>query len=220
MDRSFIIGVISVFCVMVGCTLPRNGTVSDTNTNNDTGADAPSAGEGFEGSSDGTTGKGSPTNPPEDGLLDEPQTFELRTPIEITASSEGVPAAYSLEVSFDHAALVAAGKARADGDDVWVVRIHAGSFTVLPRVLSFGSDWGTATTTLWFRTLSTIAAASSDSSYFLYYGNSTVSGANDDPRDVFELFDDFDGAAVEAHRGDLHCGLLVFCGGVMGLLSR
>jgi hypothetical protein len=104
-------------------------------------------------------------------------------------------------VTFNHAALVAAGKSLASGDDVRVVRWNNGAcnWTELDRVLGdTAGAWNQAATSLWFRLSSAIAANRSDGSYFLYYGNPAAAAPPANPRNVFFFWEDFSGAGLGA----------------------
>ncbi len=96
--------------------------------------------------------------------------WDYREQVTVRAQT-GVPAGYAVALAFNHAALVAARKSLASGDDVRV-RYWNGSSTVeLDRVLDPASAWNGAATTVWFRLQAPIAAGATDANYYLYYGN-------------------------------------------------
>lgn len=96
--------------------------------------------------------------------------YDYREQILVRAQN-AVAAGYAVALTFNHAALVAAGKSLAGGDDVRVRYWNGSALIQLDRVLDPTSAWNTATTTIWFRLQSAIAAAVSDANYYLYYGN-------------------------------------------------
>jgi len=111
------------------------------------------------------------------------------------AAASGAPAGASLVLRFDHQALVAAGKARKDGNDVRVFRKAGGPSAELHRVLDPVSSWERSDTTLWFRAQAAIGTLA-DESYYLYFGDP---GAGDPPADanqVYAFFDGFEGTAL------------------------
>lgn len=100
--------------------------------------------------------------------------WHQRRPLNIVAGSEAVPSGYSVGVTFDHAALVAAGKSLANGDDVRIAHWTGTQWEDLDRVLDTGSNWGTTGTMIWFKLQVGLPAQGSDGNYFLYYGNSAA----------------------------------------------
>ncbi|MBM3469770.1 MAG: hypothetical protein FJX73_03145 [Armatimonadetes bacterium] len=106
------------------------------------------------------------------GNLEYRQSGEyfFRRRITVTAGT-AVPAGYSVPVVFDHAALVAAGKSLASGNDVRV-RYRAGTRWVeLDRFRDIPTAWNSTTTRVWFRLQAPIAAGGSDGDYYLFYGD-------------------------------------------------
>jgi len=101
---------------------------------------------------------------------------------------------YSMKVSFDHAAMVAAGLSLAGGQDVRVMHRVGSDWTEVDRVLDPVSSWSQAQTTLWFATQAEIGANGTDSGYFLYYGNPAAGPAPADESKVFHFADLFDRA--------------------------
>jgi type II secretory pathway pseudopilin PulG len=91
----------------------------------------------------------------------------------ITASAPllGAPAGYSVSVVFDHAALVAAGRSLASGDDVRILYWNGTTWIELDRVKDVPTAWNTTTTRLWFRLQAAIPLLGSDNNYYLHYGD-------------------------------------------------
>jgi hypothetical protein len=96
--------------------------------------------------------------------------YDYREQITVTAGT-AVASGYAVALTFNHAALVTAGKSLASGDDVRVRYLNGTSMVELDRVLDPTSAWNTATTTIWFGLRAAIAAAGTDNHYYLYYGN-------------------------------------------------
>ncbi|KPJ58208.1 MAG: hypothetical protein AMJ46_14510, partial [Latescibacteria bacterium DG_63] len=121
-------------------------------------------------------------------------SYAYRKKITVSAGSESVPSGYSASVTFDHAALVNAvpsSKSLASGDDIRIARWDGSTWTELDRVLDPLSSWNDGSTKIWFSLVDPISASSSDSSYYLYYGNISASGPPDDWANVFMVGDDF-----------------------------
>ena len=59
--------------------------------------------------------------------------YAYREKITVTAGSAAVPSAYSVSVTFDHAALVSAGNSQGDGDDVRLLYLTGSTWTELDR---------------------------------------------------------------------------------------
>lgn len=118
--------------------------------------------------------------------------FPLRKQITITAGAPGAPPGYSMSAQFDHAALVAAGKALASGNDVRVFYVSGSTKTELDRTLDAGSAWNSATTRIWFQTQAPIGANGSDNNYYIYYGNAAATNPPADKARIFLFSDDFE----------------------------
>lgn len=113
----------------------------------------------------------------------QPDQFQERR--EILADTSGISDAYPVAVTFDHASLVADGKARADGADLRIFGVSG----ELPRVLDSGSAWNTPTTTVWF-------PWDGSETLYLYYGNPSAGAPLDDADQVFPFADDFEAASL------------------------
>ena len=97
--------------------------------------------------------------------------YAYRRRITVTAGSAPVPTGYSASVVFNHAALVAAGRSLASGDDVRVLHWTGTKWVELDRFKDIPTAWNTATTRLWFRLQAPIPALGADSNYYLHYGD-------------------------------------------------
>ena len=121
----------------------------------------------------------------------DPQ-YDFRQRIDVDTGAAAAPDAYTVPLTIDHAALVASGLSRSDGDDVRILRWDGTSaWTELDRVLDDGAAWNRPDTTLWFRTTAAIAADSNDT-YWLYLGNGAPGPPPADPEAVFLLTEDFE----------------------------
>jgi hypothetical protein len=117
--------------------------------------------------------------------------YAYRKKMTITAGSADIPSGYSVSVTFDHAALVSAGKSLASGDDLRVAHWDGSNWTELDRTLEPLSAWNDASTQIWFALVDPITASSADSTYYLHYGYSSASNPPDDWANVFMVGDDF-----------------------------
>ncbi len=102
-----------------------------------------------------------------------PYTYQRQ--ITVNNSSGGVIATgYSVSYTFDHAALVAAGKSLASGADVRVYYYNGSTFAEINRAIDLSAGWNTSTTKIWFSTQASIANSGTDNHYYLYYGKSNM----------------------------------------------
>ena len=118
--------------------------------------------------------------------------WALRRQVTVTTTTASTPAGYSVGVQLDHASLVTAGKALANGNDVRVLYWTGSTWVELDRVLDAGSAWNTSTTTIWFKTQAAINATSSDNNYYVYYGNPAAAAAPANKSNVFLFADGFE----------------------------
>ncbi len=143
-----------------------------------------------------------------DGTVDGPScalgrwscSYAFRRPIALQTNGAALAAGIAVRLVLDHAALVSAGKARADGADVRIA-YHDGSRHIeIARTLDPESEWNSTTTTLWFALQATLPAHTRVERYLLYYGQSAWAAPLDDEAEVFTFADHFnraDGAAPE-----------------------
>ena len=123
--------------------------------------------------------------------------YSRRIRVEV-ATVDALPASYQVMVTLDHAALVAAGQSLANGDDVRFVRWDGSGWEPeQDRVVAVGSAWNQSDTKLYFKTTTGIAAASTDASYFLYFGSNAPPPALADPENVYDLFEDFASGTID-----------------------
>ncbi|MEM9132956.1 MAG: DUF2341 domain-containing protein [Actinomycetota bacterium] len=122
-------------------------------------------------------------------------TYPFRQRIDVAAGGIAAPDDYTISLAVDHAALVTSGLARADGDDVRVLRWDGSTWTELDRILDDGSTWDRSDTTLWFRTVAPVAADTTDT-YWLHYGNSAATAPPADPENVLLLTEGFESGTL------------------------
>lgn len=118
--------------------------------------------------------------------------YGVRQQLTVDGQGADVPGGYTTSVTFDHAALVAAGLGDANGDDLRIARWDGSAWVELDRVLADGSSWDDAATTLWFRTVGAVDASGSDGSYWLYSGNAGAVAPPSDPAAVWLFADSFE----------------------------
>lgn len=125
------------------------------------------------------------------------QGWTLQRQISVAAGSAAAPAGYSVMVQLDHAALVAAGKSLASGNDLRVALWTGTQWVEQDRVLDAGSSWNSAITRIWFRVQAPIAANATDAGYYLHYGNpAAAADAPANPDQVFLFHDDFESGTL------------------------
>ncbi len=146
--------------------------------------------------------------------------WAYRKVLPVTTGAAAAPAGYSVSVTFDHAALVAAGKARADGNDVRIVRWTGSSWVELDRVLDETTLWNTTTTKLWFATAAAIGASSTDASTYLYYGNGAAATPPANALAVYLFHDDFPGVALDASKWTVLAGAPAVAAGILTIPSN
>jgi hypothetical protein len=114
---------------------------------------------------------------------------------------------YSLSATFDHAAAIAAGSSLSSGNDVRIVRWNGSSWTELDRVLDPASSWGSSTSKIWFRSPVALSATTVDTSFYLYYGNPSAGSPPSSGSNVFDLWDDFSGGALDNAKWTVDAGV-------------
>ncbi|MCU1317626.1 MAG: hypothetical protein JWN63_2948, partial [Candidatus Acidoferrum typicum] len=97
---------------------------------------------------------------------------------------------YSAQINgFNTAALVTAGKMRADCNDLRIARLAANVWIQLDRQVI---NCNTASTTIWFKLQADIAANATDASYSLFYGNANAPAPPANLNNVYLAYDNFD----------------------------
>ncbi|KPJ58233.1 MAG: hypothetical protein AMJ46_14490, partial [Latescibacteria bacterium DG_63] len=124
----------------------------------------------------GTVGGTSPTNVTHTWVPWWDPAYGYCEQITITApASKDVPNGYPIKLTFDHASLYSAGKSQEYGDDIRILYWNGSSWTEVPRTLFdnnlTSSSWNQSNTTILFKTQADIPAGTSNTSYYIYYGN-------------------------------------------------
>ncbi|MCH8094369.1 MAG: right-handed parallel beta-helix repeat-containing protein [Chloroflexi bacterium] len=134
--------------------------------------------------------------------------YDYRMPATVTAGSTGVGTGYAVSVTFNHSALVSASKSLPNGDDIRVTYWNGSSHVELDRFLDPGSSWNSTTTQIWFKTQAAIGVSSSDSDYYINYGNAGAGAPPANPSSIFFFFDGYESGdytgwgGVSAQTGD------------------
>jgi hypothetical protein len=111
--------------------------------------------------------------------------YSYHKKLTITNNSSGaLPVGYSVSYTFNHAALVSAGKSLANGADIRIVYWNGSSWVELDRALDLSSSWNSTATTIWFESQAAISGNSTDSNYYLYYGNPSAQPPSYDPHSL------------------------------------
>lgn len=125
------------------------------------------------------------------------ESYEYRQRLVVSnSSSSSLLSGYSVCVRLDHTAMMDAGRALEDGNDVRVVYWDGSGYVELDRANE--THWGGLgnQAAIWFRTQADVAPASADSSYFLYYGNPEAGSPPADRSNIYLFSDDFSGRAT------------------------
>lgn len=127
-------------------------------------------------------------------------TYPYRQQLSVDVGSSNLVADFAVQVSFNHAAEVAAARSLANGNDVRVVRWNGSTWEELHRVLDPQSSWNSASTTVWFATGAALPGNALNTDYYLYFGSTNPTAPLDDAEQVFLLFDGFAGNSLTASR--------------------
>lgn len=107
----------------------------------------------------------------------QPLSFQWR-------NNETLPARYTVSAMFDHAALVRAGKARTDGDDVRVVRYSGTRWLEMDRV-SGRPGFNQSNSEILFALPAAARDPGPRDRYFIYYGHPTAERPPNRPTAIF-----------------------------------
>ncbi|MFX1415616.1 MAG: DUF2341 domain-containing protein, partial [Promethearchaeota archaeon] len=127
--------------------------------------------------------------------------WNYRREISVIAGASAIPSGYSVNVTFNHATLVGAGKSLANGDDIRIAYWDGSNWNELNRALDTDSSWNDAFTTVWFKTQAAIPASTTDDNYYLYYGNPSASSPPADRASIFLFWDGFESGDLSAWDG-------------------
>src|SRR5713226_2577364 len=125
--------------------------------------------------------------------LEDGATWSFTVPITVTVGANAPfngYNGYSAQITgFNTAALVTAGKMRADCNDLSIARFAANTWTQLDRQVI---NCNTVNTTIWFKLQADIAALGSDASYSMFYGNANAPAPPANLNNVYLAYDNFD----------------------------
>src|SRR5467141_4673666 len=125
--------------------------------------------------------------------LEDGATWSFTRAITVTVGANapfGGYNGYSAQITgFNTAALVIAGKMRADCNDLRIARFAANTWTQLDRQVI---NCNTASSTIWFKLQADIAVNGTDASYSLFYGNANAPAPPANLNNVYLAYDDFD----------------------------
>jgi hypothetical protein len=109
-------------------------------------------------------------------------SYQYRIQLNVTNTKpETLITGYPVSVTFNHTALIEAGKSQADGDDIRIVWQNGSAWVELDRrVENQTTDpalgdagwkgWNLSSTIVWFEIQENISASSTDNNYYVYYG--------------------------------------------------
>ena len=122
--------------------------------------------------------------------------WDSRRQITVQAQAgNAVASGYTVALTFDHAALVSAGKSLASGNDVRIRYWNGSRMIELDRFLDPTSAWNRTNTMIWFRLQAPISAGLTDVNYYVHYGNP---GAGTPPANGDNVFLDYeDGTTLD-----------------------
>ena len=110
-------------------------------------------------------------------------------------ASSALPSGQAVKLTLDTQSLTSAGKLLASGNDLRLIWMDGVNPVELDRLAD--TAFNSSATEIWLKTQAAIPANSSDTSYYIYYGNPTAgpppaSGAN-----IFAFWDGFDGTVLD-----------------------
>jgi hypothetical protein len=127
--------------------------------------------------------------------------YGYRKQITVSASS-AVSVGHSVALTFDHASLVSAGKAKSNGNDVRVLYWNGSTWIELARGLDTGGSWNNSATKIWFKLQAAISSSSSDNNYYLYYGNPSAGTPPSTWSDIYLHYDGFESGNLSGWSGN------------------
>jgi hypothetical protein len=130
------------------------------------------------------------------------QAYSGRTMIALK-TADALPNQYTLFYRFDHAALVAGGQSLASGNDIRIARYDGASWSQIDRLLAIGSSWNTKSTEIAFQTKTAISASTTNTEYYVYFGNAAAGAPPTTPTNVYTEFDDFSGGVIDTAKWNI-----------------
>ncbi|TFH47453.1 MAG: hypothetical protein E4G94_00010, partial [ANME-2 cluster archaeon] len=122
-----------------------------------------------------------------------PLHWNLRKRISVNnIATQTLVAESTIDILFDHASLVAAGKSLKNGSDIRVVWYNSteNRFTEIDRINL--NDWNNSNTVIAFKIQTDILSGEIDDNYLLYYGYLNASNPPNNPEKVYFWYEDFD----------------------------
>ncbi len=119
--------------------------------------------------------------------------YRVRLTVANNSSTDALPVGYSLPVTLDTSALIGAGQALNNCDDLRIVSFDGLSNTEIDRVVeSCDSDQ----TSVWFSIQRAVGPSGEDDNYYLYYGNPAAGAPPSDAANVFLFYEDWEQGAT------------------------
>jgi len=117
-------------------------------------------------------------------------SYSYRKRITITNNiATTLSSGYSVRLNVNATSLVSAGKMLASGNDLRIVYWNESSWVEIDRDVI---DMNTSSTQVWFKTQADIdTSPSTDSNYYMYYGNPSATSSPANKSNVYVWFDDF-----------------------------
>lgn len=115
--------------------------------------------------------------------------WDYRQQIIVTAPNAVAPS-YAVMLTFDHAALVSAGKSLTGGNDVRIRYWNGSTMIELDRMLDPRSGWNRTDTRIWFRLQAAMATGAISSNYYLHYGNPSAGSPPANGDNIFLDYED------------------------------
>lgn len=126
-------------------------------------------------------------------------SYSFRVNLAVT-TTDATASGYSVGVTVNHATMVANSQALTSGNDLRVVYFNGTSWTELDRLVDPSSSWNNASTKIWFRTQTAIGASTTNTSYWLYFGNPAAASPPANGNNIFDVYDDFSGGSLNTSK--------------------
>ena len=118
--------------------------------------------------------------------------YNYRIPLNITnINTKNLPKGYSVNRSVNTAALISDGKLRTDGNDLRIAWYNSSNKAWLELDRVNESNYNEIDTKIWFKTQEIISSGTSDTNYYLYYGNPNAFSPPMNRSKIYDFYDDF-----------------------------
>jgi hypothetical protein len=125
------------------------------------------------------------------------QSYGYRKRITVVNNvASSLSSGYSVYLTENTASLMSAGKMLSGGNDLRILYWNATS-SIWIELNRDVVNINTALTKVWFKTQKDISASSSDSNYYIYYGNPSAVNPPANRRNVYDFWDDFDDGSLD-----------------------